>query len=523
MSPERIAPDRFGFKNSRPTISSDCYSLGMVIYETISGNVPFHRDTDLAVFMKVVEGKHPPQGVNFSKSLWEMLERCWASGPGDRPSIEDVFRCLEMVSSLSEPASPRANKGMDDDGDDWDSATNSSGGDSADFYATDDRAQPPPVHTPRDHHLTDAHRATLPSHQSVPSRSYPSPWAENEPAAPRSPPTQPLPEPPSRRYDPRNDGRDPRELRDYDLTDTRPELRSRPPSHHGSPESVRNTLRQPPPPPTYSKRSPSPHLPSHPGIQISENRVPSRRRGSQREKLPEPPYSPGSLDAKRDRKRKNPIGPMTGMRRKVDDSMYIDRPPNDGQPSFRVNAYPPRVESPESVSSGDSVIRSVHQAPTAAPVSQKHYVDEDYDEGVAEVLADLATYRAHIPASRPRSLPPVQGPSGRTSPRLLSSHHESISSNRGDRASPGITTRADRKRPFTPPSEDDGGGEMKRPKVDGPKLSPTPEQTPTPPRRPSPVPFRTRGYYSPLLFANLPGSGMALPPIATLSPTSSGE
>ena len=384
------------------------------------------------------------------------------------------------------------------------------------------------------------------AHQSVPSRSYPSPWAENKPAVPRSPPTQPLPEPhPSRRYDPRNDGRDPRELRDYDPMDTRPDLRSRPPSHHGSPESVRNTLRQPPPPPAYSKRSPSPHLPSHPGIQISENRVPGRRRGSQREKEPEPPYSPGSLDAKRDRKRKNPTGPMIGMRRKEEDSMYIDRPPNNGQPSFRVNTYPPRVESPEPVSSGGSVIRSVHQSPTAAPVPPKRYVDEDYDEGVAEVLMDLASYRTHVPASQPLPLPPVQGPSGRASPRPLNSHRGSISSNRGDRDSPALSTGSSQKRPLSPTSEDNGGGEMKRPKVDGQKLSPTSKQTPIPSTRPSPVPFRTQaalsspvvrqldaGHYrqaSPPLPAVLPphprpvGSGMALPPIATISPTSSGS
>jgi len=153
MSPERIAPDRFGFKNSRPTVSSDCYSLGMVVYETISGNVPFHKDTDPAVFMKVVEGKHPPQGVKFTKSLWGMLERCWASGPNNRPSIEDVLRCLEVVSHLPEPTSLRAGEGMDEDGDDWDSATNSSGGDSVDFFTTDDHAQLPPIHSPEDHHL----------------------------------------------------------------------------------------------------------------------------------------------------------------------------------------------------------------------------------------------------------------------------------------------------------------------------------------------------------------------------------
>ena len=151
MSPERIAPEQFGLKNSRPTTSSDCYALGMVIYETISGNVPFHKDTDLTVSMKVVvKGEHPLRGAKFAKSLWGILERCWASGPSDRPSIEDVLQCLEMVSNSSGPPSPRTDEEMDEDGDegmdedveDWNSSTNSSRGDSVDFLATNDL---PPV------------------------------------------------------------------------------------------------------------------------------------------------------------------------------------------------------------------------------------------------------------------------------------------------------------------------------------------------------------------------------------------
>lgn len=220
--------------------------------------------------------------------------------------------------------------------------------------------------------------------------------------------------------------------------------------------------------------------------------------------------------------------------------MYIDRPLTNGQPSFRVNAYPTRAESPEPVSSGASTIRSAHHSPTGPP---KRYVDEDYDEGVAEVLMDLASYRTHVPSSQP--LPPsAQGSSGRASPRQMNSHRGSISSNRGDRDSPALSTGSN-KRPLSPMSEDNGSGDIKRPKVDGPKLSPTSKQTPTPSTRPSPIPFRTQppssspevrqleaSHYRqasppPPLPAVLPphprpiGNGMALPPIATISPTSS--
>jgi len=126
MSPELIAPERFGFKNSRPTKASDCYALGMVIYETISGNLPFHKHTDLAVAMKVLEGERPPRGSRFAEGLWKMLERCWASQPNDRPDIEGVRWCLEMLISSGSPP-PGADAGAETDNNDWDSASSSSG------------------------------------------------------------------------------------------------------------------------------------------------------------------------------------------------------------------------------------------------------------------------------------------------------------------------------------------------------------------------------------------------------------
>jgi len=153
MSPERINPEGFGSKDGRPTKPSDCYALGMVIYETISGNVPFHRHPDLTVVMKVVGGERPPRGDGFTESLWEMLEMCWVPQPNNRPSIETVLQYLEMASNSIE-ATPRVGEGMDE-GDGWDSATNSSGGDSPNSFALGDHEQLPPIHSPQDHHLTN--------------------------------------------------------------------------------------------------------------------------------------------------------------------------------------------------------------------------------------------------------------------------------------------------------------------------------------------------------------------------------
>jgi hypothetical protein len=102
MGPECIFPQEFGFKDSRPTKSSDCYSLGMVIYETISGNPPFHEYADMSVFLKVLKGEHPSRGVEFTEGLWGMLERCWMFQPNSRPGVEDVLQYLESVLNGSE-------------------------------------------------------------------------------------------------------------------------------------------------------------------------------------------------------------------------------------------------------------------------------------------------------------------------------------------------------------------------------------------------------------------------------------
>ena len=108
MSPERISPEDFGCKTSRPSISSDCYSLGMVIYEIISGNVPFHKDIDFAVFVKVLRGARPPREEGFPNNLWNMMERCWMPPPSDRPSVGDVLQCLEICSDRTGERNPPA-------------------------------------------------------------------------------------------------------------------------------------------------------------------------------------------------------------------------------------------------------------------------------------------------------------------------------------------------------------------------------------------------------------------------------
>ena len=105
MSPEFLAPDRFNLKESRPTKESDCYALGMVIYEVLSGQVPYAQCNQLVVAQRILAGERPrrPQGTRFTDGLWKMLELCWRAQPGDRPSLNTVLRRLQDITRPLEP------------------------------------------------------------------------------------------------------------------------------------------------------------------------------------------------------------------------------------------------------------------------------------------------------------------------------------------------------------------------------------------------------------------------------------
>lgn len=106
MGPELIRPQRFGLPNSRPTISSDCYALGMVVYEVISGNQPFSGEVGPTVLMMVLDGERPPRDGDFPDILWDMVQRCWMAQPSDRPNIKEVLQCFEKVIELLRPPPP---------------------------------------------------------------------------------------------------------------------------------------------------------------------------------------------------------------------------------------------------------------------------------------------------------------------------------------------------------------------------------------------------------------------------------
>ena len=121
MSPELIYPEAFGLTETRPTKESDCYALGMVICEIISGQTPFTPWKSVLVLAKVLEGVRPSRpegkrGALFTDDIWRMLELCWKHQPSERTNAKVVLQCLERTSLLLRPSSDMGGiAGMDID------------------------------------------------------------------------------------------------------------------------------------------------------------------------------------------------------------------------------------------------------------------------------------------------------------------------------------------------------------------------------------------------------------------------
>ena len=107
MSPELFDPE---VQDNGPTKHSDCYALGMVIYEVLSGRMPFYQLSNSVVPREVFQGNRPerpegPEGLWFTDEVWAVSERCWAHQPNDRPSVKGVLKCLEEASRAWTPPS----------------------------------------------------------------------------------------------------------------------------------------------------------------------------------------------------------------------------------------------------------------------------------------------------------------------------------------------------------------------------------------------------------------------------------
>ncbi|KAF9529472.1 hypothetical protein CPB83DRAFT_790062 [Crepidotus variabilis] len=324
-----------------------------------------------------------------------------------------------------------------------------------------------------------AHSPSDPSPRPGPNTRY---W-DNKPTSTgpqqfrHSPPPHsqpPMMEHSRSRYDPRHDA--PREY----------EHESR--SYPVSPEGMRASRNVPQMMPS-GRRSESPHSAAMAAADKARHRrdredmppTPQHQTPQSTPMVPHfpPPSSTPSMQdiPKRERKKRTNNG-----KRKEDG-------PSNGPGSFRPPSYSKGPGSPENSSNSS---RSIQPSPTnATPRGLNRVIDDDYDEGVADALVSLSSYRApEHPNEGPSHSPTVSSHSRNTmpSPRPPPSHRNSVSSTH---TSPPVQA-APLKRALSPGPEDTDNNKRSRVDMTKRRISPPSggRRTPVPSTRPSPIPFR---------------------------------
>ncbi|KAF9789369.1 kinase-like domain-containing protein, partial [Thelephora terrestris] len=104
MSPELLDPERFGANDDRPSKKSDCYALGMVVYEVLTGNSPFWNITNNVLLMLDIPNGHRPkkpdtaESLGFTSQLWKTLQQCWLANASARPDVRTILSHLNHAT-----------------------------------------------------------------------------------------------------------------------------------------------------------------------------------------------------------------------------------------------------------------------------------------------------------------------------------------------------------------------------------------------------------------------------------------
>ncbi|CUA69233.1 Serine/threonine-protein kinase TNNI3K [Rhizoctonia solani] len=104
MAPEMFVDD--------PPLETPCdvWGWAMAALEIVSGSIPYHTHKQAMTIILQI-GRGPPRREHHPKfeeyayrpnEMWELLQKCWAMEPGDRPTIDEVVGRLKQIARMPE-------------------------------------------------------------------------------------------------------------------------------------------------------------------------------------------------------------------------------------------------------------------------------------------------------------------------------------------------------------------------------------------------------------------------------------
>lgn len=89
-----MAPEVMQYKPHNE--KADIYSLGMVLYEMVTNQVPFDGLNQMQLLCSIINKERPP--VDGILPEWKfIITQCWDDDPNRRPSATEVLKMIEKL------------------------------------------------------------------------------------------------------------------------------------------------------------------------------------------------------------------------------------------------------------------------------------------------------------------------------------------------------------------------------------------------------------------------------------------
>ncbi|KAI9032058.1 kinase-like domain-containing protein [Hyaloraphidium curvatum] len=94
-TPLYMAPEMFDGTRGPP---SDVYAFALTAYEVLGGGYrPFASMGHMQFRVMVMNGTRPTRPYGMQDADWQLITRCWAQDPAERPTFVDIIGILEQL------------------------------------------------------------------------------------------------------------------------------------------------------------------------------------------------------------------------------------------------------------------------------------------------------------------------------------------------------------------------------------------------------------------------------------------